>query len=305
MDVSPKTRLAMFFRVPLLPVLALWLLAAGCGGPDNPAGAGDKELTVGYVGWADSVAVATLTKVALEGEMDYEVELRRFENPEDAVLAVADGEVDTFQSVWMPDHGAYLGEAKGERLLNPWLIGTTRSGLAAPGYMDVGSVGGMRRYEDAPIVAVEPGVKPGSKVSEAVAERLPEREISYLDAPAMLSEVDRLYSDGKPFFFTAWAPHWMNVEYEFEYLVDPKDELGEATQPSRIHAVVRGDLGEEDPFALAFLDTLHLAEHQVNGLELSVRNAHGRRDGVESWLDDRDWLVKSWVGSAKRQVGED
>ena len=292
-------------RVPLILVLAVWLLAAGCGGADNPASAGDKELTIGYVGWADSVAVSKLTEVALEEKLGYEVELRRFEEPEAAVMSAGRGEIDAFQSVWMRDHAKYLGAAKGERLLDPWLIGTTRSGLAAPSYMNVGSIEGMtRRFGNAPIIAVEPGVEPGSKVSEAVAEQLPERDVSYLDTSKMLSEVDRRYSEEEPFFFTAWSPHWMNDEYEFDYLVDPKNEMGEAAQPLRIHTVVHAELGQEDPFALAFLDTMHLAEHQVNGLELSIREAQSPRDGVESWLEDRDWLVKSWIGSAKRRVGE-
>jgi len=293
-------------RVPLILALAVWLLAAGCGGASStPASAGDEELTIGYVGWADSVAVSKLTEAVLEEELGYEVELRRFNDPEAAVMSAGRGEIDAFQSVWMPDHAKYLGEAEGERLLDPWLIGTTRSGLAAPSYMDVGSVEGMERFENAPIIGVEPGVEPGSRVSEAVAEQLPERDVSYLDTPKMLSEVGRRYADGEAFFFTAWSPHWMNSEYKFEYLVDPEDELSEATQPLRIQTVVHGKLGQEDPFAFAFLDTLQLAEHQVNGLELSIREAGSPREGAESWLEDRDWLVQSWVGSAKRQAGED
>ncbi len=297
----------MFSRAPLIlaPVLAVWLLAVGCGGAGNPASAGAKELTIGYVEWEDSVAVSNLTRTVMEKELDYDVELRRFDDPEAAVLAVADGEIDTFQNVWMPDHAGYLGEAEGEKLLDPWLIGTTRSGLAVPSYMDVGSIEGMKRFSNAPIVGVEPGVGPGSRVSEAVAEQMPDRQVMYRDTPAMLSEVDRRYSDGENFFFTAWSPHWMNQEYEFEYLVDPEDELSGATQPSRIQSVVRGDLEEEDPFAFAMVDALQLADHQVNDLELSIKNAKSPQDGVEDWLEGRDWLARSWIGNAKRQAGED
>ena len=307
MRILPGMPRAMFTRAsPILaPVLAVWLLAAGCGGSENPASAGIEELTVAYVKWEDSVAISNLTRTVLEEELDYDVELRRFDDPEGAVLAVAGGEIDAFQNVWMPDHAEYLGEAEGERLLDPWLYGTTRSGLAAPSYMDVGSVEGMERFRDAPIVAVEPGVEPGSRVSEAVAERMLDREVSYLDTPTMVSEVDRLYSNGESFFFTAWSPHWMNAEYEFEYLVDPGDELNGATQPSRIHPVVRGDLGEEDPFALALVDTLQLADHQINDLEVSIKDAKSPQDGVEAWLKGRDWLARSWIGTAKRRVEED
>lgn len=287
------------------PVLAVCLLAVGCGGSESQGRSGDKELTVGYVGYADSVAIANLTQTVMEQELDYDVELRRFDDPEAAILAAASRQIDTFQNAWMPDYAGYLGEVKGERLLNPWLIGTTRSGLAAPSYMDVGSINGMKRYDDAPIISVEPGVEPGSKVAEAIAEQMPERRISYRDTSTMLSELDRRYSNGENFFFTAWSPHWMNHEYEFKYLIDPENELGGATQPSRIQPVVYGKLGEEDPFALAFVDALQLSDNQVSSLELSIKNAKNPHKGVESWLKDRDWLAQSWIGATKRQIEAD
>lgn len=290
----------------LTAVLVALLLAAGCGGAEGQAArTGDKELTVGYVGWDDSVAIANLTRTVMEEELGYDVELRRFDDPEAAILAAASGEIDTFQNVWMPENAGYIGEAHGERLLNPWLIGTTRSGLAAPSYMNVGSVDGMKKYADAPIISVEPGVDPGSKVAEAVAEQMPNRQTSYRDTPTMPSEVGRRYSDGDNFFFTAWSPHWMNQEFQFEYLVDPGDELGGATQPSRIQPVIHGTLEEEDPFALAFVDALQLSDYQVSGLELSIKEAKSPRKGVDAWLEDRDWLARSWIGAAKRQAGED
>ena len=302
MNVFSKFSKAM----PLLaPVLVVWLLAAGCGGSENQARAGDRELTVGYVGYADSVAIAKLTQAVMEQELGYDVELRRFDDPEAAILAAADGKVDTFQNVWMPEYTGYVGEAKGERLLNPWLVGTTRSGLAAPSYMDVGSVDGMKRYPHAPIISVEPGVGPGSKVAEAVADQMTDRKIFYRDTSTMLSTLQRRYSDGENFFFTAWSPHWMNQEYQFEYLIDPGDELGGATQPSRIQPVVNGKLGEEDPFALAFVDALQLSDNQISTLELSIWDAKNPREGVESWVEDRDWLAQSWIGATKRQIGED
>jgi glycine betaine/proline transport system substrate-binding protein len=59
----------------LLLILTVGVLAVGCGGLG--AVSGGKELTLGYIGWDENVAVSTLTKVLLEEELGYEkVELQ-------------------------------------------------------------------------------------------------------------------------------------------------------------------------------------------------------------------------------------
>ena len=51
----------------LLLALAAWALATGCGGALGVAGG--KELTLGYIGWDENVAVSNLTKVILEQDL--------------------------------------------------------------------------------------------------------------------------------------------------------------------------------------------------------------------------------------------
>ena len=76
-------------------------LLAGCGGAtaENPS---DGKLTLGYVGWDESVAISNLTKVLLEEELGYvEVELREG-SPESVVRGVGSGKLNAFQDVWLP-----------------------------------------------------------------------------------------------------------------------------------------------------------------------------------------------------------
>ena len=86
MHVKPYRRLRI-----LLLFLTVGTLATGCSGLG--AVSGGKQLTLGYIGWDENVAVSTLTKVLLEEDLGYEVELQR---SNEAVLkqvytGVADG----------------------------------------------------------------------------------------------------------------------------------------------------------------------------------------------------------------------
>src|SRR5215210_3940785 len=119
MHVKAYRRLAI-----MLLVLAVGALAAGCGWLG--AASGSKELTLGYIGWDENVAVSSLTKVLLEEELGYQVELQRTNVAvvKQVFRGVAEGDLDVFQDVWMPNHKEYLSEVKGDvKHLDPWFEG--------------------------------------------------------------------------------------------------------------------------------------------------------------------------------------
>src|SRR5215218_7146060 len=90
-------------RLPiLLLVLAVVASTAGCGGLG--AVSGGKELTLGYIEWDENVAVSTLTKVLLEEERGYDKVELQLADLGPVFRGVADGELDAFQDVWMPNH---------------------------------------------------------------------------------------------------------------------------------------------------------------------------------------------------------
>jgi glycine betaine/proline transport system substrate-binding protein len=284
----------------LLLAVVTGLLAAGCGdeGSANPARPSGERLVIGYVEWNESVAVSNLTKVLLE-DLGYErVELRRGE-PEAIIQGVASGDLDAFQGVWMPDHEALLKGLMGDEvaLLNPWLIGTTRSSLAAPAYMGVRSLEELENAGVQKMIGVEPGAAPVDLPTLPSRYSL-ERDL-YQNTSAMLSEVDRLYEAKRPFVFLAYSPHWMNEEYEFDYIEDPNGVLGDLTQPAWLQMVVRKDLREEDPLAYAALEVILLPEHQIHNLELTIRDAKSPQEGAKAWARDNDELLQDWIEVAK------
>ncbi len=285
----------------VLLVLVTGLLAAGCGdaGSASPAGSAGERLSVGYVAWDESVAVSNLTKVLLE-ELGYErVELSRGE-PGAMLRDVASGDLDTFQGLWMPNHEALLRNLQEDEveLLNPWLIGTTRSSLAAPAYMGVRSLDGLEGAGAQRMIGVEPGAAPVE--TPALPSRYSLEQDLYPTTSAMLSEVDRLYEARRPFAFLAWSPHWMNERYEFDYIEDAV--LDDLTRPAWLQMVVRKDLREADPLAYALLDVILLSEHQIQILELAIRNAESPQEGAKAWVRENEELTQAWIETARARA---
>jgi glycine betaine/proline transport system substrate-binding protein len=283
-------------------VLAVGVLAAGCGGLD--AVSGDKKLTLGYIVWDENVAVSTLTEVLLEEELGYDVDLQRFNV---AVLkqvyeGVAEGELDAFQDVWIPNQKQFLREVEDDvEHLDPWFEGKTGQGIAVPYYMDIRSLPELDRAGTDMLIGIEPGsavmphlhneVIPGYDLDMKLVEG---------STTAMLSELEKAYKMREPIVFFGWSPHWMNVRYDFRYLKDPKDLQGGFNNSARISSIVNAELSENDPAAYAFIRAISLDEEQINQMEADINEAGDPDAGVKAWLKDNRSVVQPWIDAAEK-----
>src|SRR5215216_2868625 len=209
--------------------LAVAAFVVGCGGGGGSAESGGGTLTLGNIGWTESVAVSNLTKVVLEEDLDYqEVELKTL----DVGLlfeGVAGGDLDAFQDVWIPNHKKLLAEVENDvDHLDPWYEGQTTFGLAVPAYMKgVNSIADLNQSGATEII----GIEPGAVISEQVPKHvIPEYNLKLEYKPsstaAMLAEVERLYNDKEPFVFPPWCPSTHCTAYDYHYLKDPKNAMG-------------------------------------------------------------------------------
>lgn len=295
----------------LLLIFVLAALLAGCGPEESeakPAPLADRTLTLAYVEWEESVAISNLTKVLLEERTNHgDVKLKSVE-PEAAFRGVADGEFDAFLDVWLPNHTALLEGVEGEvATMNSWLIGTTRSSLAAPAYMNVRNLEQVRSTEARRVLGVRPGGAPISTPAVAVPSDVLskyglEKDFDYPDESAMLREVDRLYENKEPFLFLAWTPHWMNERYQFDYIEDPDGELKDLTKPARPYVIARKDLIERDPLAHALIDAILMTESQAASLQLAIEKAGDPEKGAKAWVKDNKDLTDGWIESARNRV---
>jgi glycine betaine/proline transport system substrate-binding protein len=215
-----------------------------------------------------------------------------------------------------------MAEVEGDvEHLDPWYEGETTFGLAVPSYMTgVTSIADLNQSGAERIIGIEPGAVITTKIEENV---IPDYNLTLEHEPsstaAMLAEVERLYNDEEPFVFPPWCPHPMCGEvsgwqgqsprdlggmYDFRYLEDPQNSLGNLDQPAKISAIVNKDLPDEDPVAYAFLKTLRLSEEELISLETEISNAGDDAiKGTNAWLENNHDVVQPAIDAAKQAQG--
>jgi glycine betaine/proline transport system substrate-binding protein len=275
-------------------------LAVGCGGLG--AVSGGKDLTLGYIGWDENVAVSSLTKVLLVEELGYEKVELQLADLGPVFQGVAEGDVDAFQDVWMPNHKDYLSEVEDDvEHLDPWFEGETAYGIAVPYYMDVRSLSELDRAGTDMIIGIEPGAAFHPQIKNKV---IPGYDLNVMlvesSTPAMLSELEKAYEMREPIVFLGWSPHWMNARYDFRYLEDPRDLQGKFNDPSEISTIVNEDLPEGDPVAYEFIRSISLSKVQVNQMEAYINEAGDPDAGVKAWLEDNRSVVQPWIDAAEK-----
>jgi glycine betaine/proline transport system substrate-binding protein len=283
----------------IILALVAGILAAGCGGGSAPE---DRELRIGVAtGWDENAVVANLTKQLLEEELGYEVQLQELELGL-VFQGVGSGDLDAFQDMWLPNHQAQLDGVENDVVqLDPWYDGVTEFGIGVPTYMTITTIPELNQTGLTQILGIEPGA--------IISERIPESVIptynlnqEYVESstPSMLAEVDNLYGDNEEFAFTPWRPHWMNARYDFKFLEDPEDALGDLNDAATISTIVNEDLPNDDPVAFAFLDALTLTEEQVNQIENI--NPQDYSQAVRTWLEDENnrAVVQPWIDAARQ-----
>ncbi len=272
-------------------------LAIGCGGGD-----GTKTLDIADIGWTENTAIANLTKVLLEEELGYDQVLinNRAELTE-VYEAVATGELDAFQDVWLPNQQDLLSSVEEDvEQLSFSYQGQTEQGITIPSYMDINSLDQLNESEAEILFGIEPESVIMQRISEEVipAYNLKQKFVE-ASTDAMLAEIDNYYRNQEEFAFVAWSPHWMNQKYDLIYLEDPKDAFGELNDPARITTIVNEDLPEGDPVATAFMDALILDEDQLNDLESTINEAGEPEEGARQWAQENRDVWQPWVEAAQ------
>jgi len=298
----------------LMAALMVGILAAGCGGGGGAGssgggggGGGGGELSLGVAGgWTENEAVSNLSMVILEEDLGYDEVSVETADLGLVFQGVAGGDYDAFQDVWMPNHSVQLEEVKDDVVqLDPWFDGTTKFSIAVPSYMNIDSIDQLNDTGATEIIGIEPGAIIMTAIPEnTIPEYNLDLELIESSTQGMLSEIERRFQDEEEFAFIAWSPHWMNTEYDFTYLEDPKNTLtneeGDSlTEPSELSSIVRKDLEEDDPVAFAFLNEFTMTEDQLNELEAVIVEEGDPVAGSRAWLEDNRDVVQPWIDAAE------
>jgi glycine betaine/proline transport system substrate-binding protein len=87
--------------------------------------------------------------------------------------------------------------------------------------------------------------------------------------------------------------------YDFKYLDESQDALGELNDSATVSSIVNEDLPNEDPMALAFMSALTLTEDQVNEIEEEINNTGDPETGIRNWLENNRDVVQPWIDAAQ------
>jgi glycine betaine/proline transport system substrate-binding protein len=281
----------------LFLLIFVGIFTTGCGGGDNSG----KTLGIADIGWTENTAIAQLTKVLLEEQLGYEEVTVRTSDLDSVYDGVAEGALDAFQDVWLPNQRGLLESVQDDVVqLGFSYQGQTEQGLAVPTYMDATRLDQLNQSDADLILGIEPGsVIMGQVYDEVMPAYDLEQKLVEGPTQGMLDEVEVRYRNREEFALIAWSPHWMNQRYDLRYLEDPEDAFGELNDPARITTIVNEDLPQDDPVATAFMDALILDEEQIGDLESAINEAGDPHEGAKRWAEDNREVWQPWVEAAQ------
>lgn len=275
----------------LFVLVAVILGMAAC----NTGGAnGKKKITIGYVNWAEGVAMTYLAKNILE-QKGYEVILK---NADVAPIfaAVAGGDADIFLDAWMPvTHQQYM-EKFGQQLtvLNSSFEGA-RIGLVVPDYVNIHSIAALNAAKDkfkGHIVGIDAGAGIMGKAEEAVKAYALDYELQSSSEAAMMAILKKNIDEKQPIVITGWAPHWMFSRYQLRFLDDPQQVFG-ATE--NIQIIANSEFSVTDTVAVPFFRKFQLTSEQLGSLMGALADTDNDEDAaVKNWMQQHQELVTSW-----------
>jgi glycine betaine/proline transport system substrate-binding protein len=280
----------------LFLLIILGILTSGCG-----SGASGRTLDIADIGWTENTAIAQLTKVLLEEQLGYEEVIVHTSELESVYEDVAEGDLDAFQDVWLPNQRDLLESVEDDvEQLGFSYEGETEQGIAVPTYMDTTSLDQLNESEADLILGIEPGsVIMGQVYDEVMPAYDLRQKLAEGPTQGMLDEVEKRYRNREEFALVAWSPHWMNQRYDLRYLEDPKDALGALNDPATITTIVSEDLPQDDPVAYAFMNALLLDEEQLGDLESAINEAGEPHEGARRWAEDNPEVWQPWVEAAQ------
>lgn len=284
----------------LVIIMALCLAVfGGCTGPDNaegPDAPGEKSaVDIGYVNWAECIAVSNLWKVILE-EQGYAVTLTQLDVAP-LFVGLSKGNIDVFMDGWLPiTHAAYWEEYQDDlEDYGVWYQADAKIGIVVPSYVTIDSIAELKDQADqfgGQIIGIDPGagiMKAATRANETYALGF---EVVQGSEPAMMAALDKAYGKEQWIAITGWSPHWMFAKYDLKYLDDPEEEFGAA---EALHTLANKNFAAEQPEVAAMLQKFQMTDDQIGSLEGLINDGMDPADAAAQWIADNQDVVDGWL----------
>ncbi|MGM0914728.1 MAG: ABC transporter substrate-binding protein [Pseudomonadota bacterium] len=254
-------------RRPLTLALAGALLAAPLAWSSAVLAEEPAQVRFSVPAWP-GVTVKTALAAQLLETLGYEVRQQELGSTI-TYEALTQGELDVFLAAWLPAQQSMF-DATMEKGLIVDLgnnVEGARLGFAVPSYVFDAGVTSAEDLADEEIAeklgrtvySIEVGSGMSDTLNEAVENDtygMGDWDLSETSTPGMLSAVDAALDREEWIVFAGWTPHWMNIEYDVEYLTDTQDMWGPDGGRSDVRTLVTSDFAEAAPNATRLLDQL-------------------------------------------------
>ncbi len=289
------------FGILLMVGLLSLALIAGCTGQksgDVPEGGKDKTINIGYVTWAEDIAVTNLWKEILETK-GYEVKIQQLQvSP--LFVGLDKGDLDLFLDSWLPiTHEAYWKKYKDNlEDYGTWYEGEAKIGVVVPKYVTINTLSEMKSNADkfnGEIVGIDPGAGI-MKASQAAIDDL-DLGVNLVQGSeaAMMAALDNAVKENKWVAITGWSPHWMFAKYDLKYLEDdsPNKSFGEAEE---VHTLANKDFAAKNPEVAKWMKNFKMDDQQIGSLEdLINKNPDDPQGAAREWIKANQDVVDSWL----------
>ncbi len=289
------------FLIVLICISMIFTLVA-CGRSDtgNNGDAGQtgetKTVKMGYVNWAEGVAMTYLAKASLEDKMGYEVEAT-MADVAPIFTSLASGNTDVFVDTWLPVTHASQMERYGDDIDDLGVVVENAFiGLVVPSYVEANSIEDLNDYVDefgGEII----GIDSGAGIMEATERAIEEYGLNYKllsgSGPTMTAALAKAIESEKAIVVTGWAPHWKFARFDLKRLEDPKGVYGDV---ERIHISARKGFVDDMPEVAEFFSNYKFTDEQLGSLMAAIEDHGGEPiEAAREWMLENEELVNSWL----------
>lgn len=276
----------------LLLLLMLSAVIMGCARTPSQT----KTVKLGYVNWAEGIAMTNLVAAVLEDKMGYDVELT-LADVAPIFTSLASGNTDVFLDTWLPvTHKDYM-EKYGDDLDDlGYNYEKALIGLVVPAYVDINSIEELNANKAAfegKIIGIDSGAGIMSTTEKAIQEYGLDYELLNGSGPTMTAALKKAIDANEAIVVTGWAPHWKFARWDLKVLEDPKNIYGES---ENIHTVTRKGLSEDMPEVVAFLNNFKMNDAELGDLMGVIEDSdEDPLDVAREWAKDHEDLINSWL----------
>lgn len=254
-----------------------------------------KEVSIGYVSWAEGVAMTYLAQAVLEERLGYEVRLT-MADPAPIFTSLAEGNLDFFLDAWLPvTHQRHMEKYRESLVDLGYNYRGARIGLVTPAYVEVDTIPDLREHRsrfDAEITGIDSGAGIMEATRRAVDRYNLDMQLISSSGAAMTASLKDAVQSRRPIVVTGWKPHWMFARWDLKFLEDPRGIYGEV---ENIHTMARPGISQDMPELANFFRAFRFTDQQIGSLMDAMNQAESQSDAARNWMEKHPQLIESWL----------